>query len=335
MLPCRACCPPVAPRYADLWTGAKGFYKVEPIVADGGEVILYAPHITQIASTHPGLDTMGYHCRDLFLAHWDEVRDLPRGELAHSTHLFGAGTYDPVEGERQRVRVTLATGIPEEVVRGRTSGTSTPPPSTSTPSRPTPTRSSCPTPARSSTASADRRPRQGDVRSLARVDDADLGADVVEDAGDGDGLVQGHDRALGQPLGQAPVDLVDLEAQAFALVAGVDVLGLGRSGDVERFGTVHERRELDPSIRARDPSGAGHRRPAARPSPPPSPRPNGAARRHLFVDAGRADEPVGDDTVREAEHERAQLHRIDAEVEQRTAALVEVEEAVIGTTGVR
>ncbi len=107
----------VAPRYADLWTGAKGFYKVEPVVADGGEVILYAPHITQIASTHPGLDTIGYHCRDWFVAHWDEVKDLPRGELAHSTHLFGAGTYDPVEGEHQRVRVTLATGIPEDVVR--------------------------------------------------------------------------------------------------------------------------------------------------------------------------------------------------------------------------
>ncbi|HEY5886110.1 MAG TPA: lactate racemase domain-containing protein [Acidimicrobiales bacterium] len=108
----------VARRYADLWTGAKGFYKVEPVVADGGEVILYAPHITQIASTHPGLDTMGYHCRDWFLAHWDEVKDLPRGELAHSTHLFGAGTYDPEHGEHQRVRVTLATGIPEAVVRG-------------------------------------------------------------------------------------------------------------------------------------------------------------------------------------------------------------------------
>ena len=107
----------VAPRYADLWTGAKGFYKVEPVVADGGEVILYAPHITRIAATHPGLDTIGYHCRDWFLAHWDEVKDLPRGELAHSTHLFGAGTYDPVEGEHQRVRVTLATGIPEAVVR--------------------------------------------------------------------------------------------------------------------------------------------------------------------------------------------------------------------------
>jgi nickel-dependent lactate racemase len=106
----------VAPRYDDLWTGAKGFYKVEPVVADGGEVVLYAPHITQVAATHPGLDDLGYHCRDWFLAHWDEVRDRPRGELAHSTHLYGAGTYDPTEGERQRVRVTLATGIPEALV---------------------------------------------------------------------------------------------------------------------------------------------------------------------------------------------------------------------------
>jgi hypothetical protein len=37
--------------------------------------------------------------------------------LAHSTHLRGAGTYDEENGERSRVRVTLATGIPEDVVR--------------------------------------------------------------------------------------------------------------------------------------------------------------------------------------------------------------------------
>jgi lactate racemase len=104
-------------RYPDLWTGAKGFYKVEPVVADGGEVVLYAPHITEIAATHPRLLEIGYHCRDFFLAQWDRYHDVPRGELAHSTHLFGAGTYDPVLGERQRVRVTLATGIPEDVVR--------------------------------------------------------------------------------------------------------------------------------------------------------------------------------------------------------------------------
>jgi lactate racemase len=107
----------VSPRYDDLWTGAKGFYKVEPVVADGGEVVLYAPHITQIASTHPALDELGYHCRDYFLAHWDRYRSHHRGELAHATHLYGAGTYDVVNGEQPRVHVTLATGIPEEVVK--------------------------------------------------------------------------------------------------------------------------------------------------------------------------------------------------------------------------
>jgi nickel-dependent lactate racemase len=107
----------VSPRYQDLWTGAKGFYKVEPIVAEGGDVVLYAPHITEIAAMHPGQAGIGYHCRDYFLAHWEEYEDHPRGELAHSTHLYGAGTWDPTRGERQRVRVTLATGIPEAVVR--------------------------------------------------------------------------------------------------------------------------------------------------------------------------------------------------------------------------
>src|SRR6202044_947825 len=106
----------VPERYPDLWTGAKGFYKVEPVVADGGEVVLYAPHITEIAAMHPALMEIGYHCRDFFLANWEQYRHYPRGELAHSTHLFGAGTYDPEHGERQRVRVTLATGIPESVV---------------------------------------------------------------------------------------------------------------------------------------------------------------------------------------------------------------------------
>ena len=104
-------------RYADLWTGAKGFYKVEPVVADGGEVVLHAPHITEIAAMHPALMDIGYHCRDYFLADWERYRHYPRGDLAHSTHLFGAGTYDPVHGERERVHVTLATGIPEAVVR--------------------------------------------------------------------------------------------------------------------------------------------------------------------------------------------------------------------------
>jgi lactate racemase len=104
-------------KYEDIWTAAKGFYKLEPVVADGGEVILYAPHVTEISVMHPEINEIGYHCRDYFVKQWDRFKDLHWGVLAHSTHLRGQGTYDEAEGERLRVTVTLATGIPEDVVR--------------------------------------------------------------------------------------------------------------------------------------------------------------------------------------------------------------------------
>lgn len=102
--------------YADLWTAAKGMYKVEPAVANGGEVIIYAPHISEVSYTHGAdIDRIGYHCRDYFLSQWQQFKDSPRGVLAHSTHLYGQGTYDlSAHREVPRIRVTLATGIPEE-----------------------------------------------------------------------------------------------------------------------------------------------------------------------------------------------------------------------------
>ena len=104
--------------YDEIWTGAKGFYKVEPVVADGGEVILYAPHIRELAASHPQIYEIGYHCRDYFVKQWDRFSRVHWGVLAHSTHLRGAGTYDDFTGEeRLRLTVTLATGIPEEVCR--------------------------------------------------------------------------------------------------------------------------------------------------------------------------------------------------------------------------
>jgi nickel-dependent lactate racemase len=104
-------------KYEDIWTAAKGFYKLEPIVADGGELIIYAPHITQVSVMHPHITEIGYHNRDYFLGQWDKFRSQPWGDLAHSTHLRGQGTWDPEHGEQNRVIVTLATGIPEDVVR--------------------------------------------------------------------------------------------------------------------------------------------------------------------------------------------------------------------------
>ena len=102
--------------YDDLWTAAKGMYKMEPVVADGGEVIVYAPHISEVSYTHGKLiDEIGYHCRDYFMKQWDKFKDFPGSVLAHSTHLKGLGRYDPLTGvEIPRIRVTLATGIPEQ-----------------------------------------------------------------------------------------------------------------------------------------------------------------------------------------------------------------------------
>ena len=103
--------------YDDLWVGGKCMYKLEPVVADGGELIIYAPHIHEISPVHgPTIERIGYHVRDYFLRQWDRFRDEPWGILAHSTHVRGIGTYE--DGvERPRISVTLATGIPEEVCR--------------------------------------------------------------------------------------------------------------------------------------------------------------------------------------------------------------------------
>ena len=101
--------------YEEIWVGSKGMYKTEPVVADGGEVILYAPHIHEISVVHGKvIRQIGYHVRDYFVKQWDQFKALPWGVLAHSTHVRGRGSYE--DGvERPRIQVTLATGIPREV----------------------------------------------------------------------------------------------------------------------------------------------------------------------------------------------------------------------------
>ena len=103
--------------YDDMWVGAKGMYKVEPVVADGGEVIVYGPHISELSWSHGQLiREVGYHIRDYFLSQWRQYKDYPWGILAHSTHLKGSGAYSHGV-EQPRITVTLATGVPEAICR--------------------------------------------------------------------------------------------------------------------------------------------------------------------------------------------------------------------------
>ncbi len=103
--------------YDELWTGGKCMYKLEPVLADGGELIIYAPHISEVSITHGRvIEELGYHCRDYFLKQWDKFKSYPWGTLAHSTHVRGIGEFDEKTGvEKCRARVTLATRIPREI----------------------------------------------------------------------------------------------------------------------------------------------------------------------------------------------------------------------------
>jgi lactate racemase len=109
-----SCAPPM---YDEIWVAGKCMYKLEPVVADGGELIIFGPHIREISVTHGAtIERLGYHTRDYFLKQWDRFKAEPWGILAHSTHVRGIGTYE--NGiERPRIQVTLATQIPEDVCR--------------------------------------------------------------------------------------------------------------------------------------------------------------------------------------------------------------------------
>jgi nickel-dependent lactate racemase len=100
--------------YDELWVGGKCMYKLEPVVAPGGTLIIYAPHIREVSAVHGRiLREIGYHVRDYFLADWDRFKRYPWGVLAHSTHVKGDGAF--VDGiERPRINVALATGISAE-----------------------------------------------------------------------------------------------------------------------------------------------------------------------------------------------------------------------------
>jgi nickel-dependent lactate racemase len=103
--------------YDELWVGAKCAYKIEPVVANGGELIIYAPHISRISAVHgPVIREIGYHVRDYFTKQMSRFTGIPRGVMAHSTHVKGLGTY---EGgiERPRITITLATNISEAECR--------------------------------------------------------------------------------------------------------------------------------------------------------------------------------------------------------------------------
>jgi len=103
--------------YDEIWTAGKVMYKLEQAVADGGRLVIYAPHIRTFSYTWGKyIETVGYHTSEYYLAHMDRYAGVPRGVLGHCALVKGKGTFSSGE-EHPRIDVTLATGIPERECR--------------------------------------------------------------------------------------------------------------------------------------------------------------------------------------------------------------------------
>ncbi len=106
-----SCAPPM---YDELWTAGKAMYKLEPAVAIGGEVIIYAPHLDVVSHVHGKyIYEIGYHTLPYFLNDWERFKHFPLGVLAHSTHVRGSGVLENGV-EKPNVKVTLSSKISAE-----------------------------------------------------------------------------------------------------------------------------------------------------------------------------------------------------------------------------
>lgn len=104
--------------YDELWVGGKASYKLGAIIEDGGELVIYAPHLKGISTTHGRMiEKYGY-------APLETVREMVEGSdelranlcvAAHLAHVSYGSRIDPDGKIAPRYRITLASGISEEV----------------------------------------------------------------------------------------------------------------------------------------------------------------------------------------------------------------------------
>ncbi|MBV8859575.1 MAG: DUF2088 domain-containing protein [Acidobacteria bacterium] len=106
--------------YDELWVGGKASYKLGGIIEEGGELIIYAPHLRAISETHGLLiEKYGY-------APIDRVREMValstelRSNLAvaaHLAHVSYAGSRDETGRVIPRYTITMASALDEATCR--------------------------------------------------------------------------------------------------------------------------------------------------------------------------------------------------------------------------
>ncbi len=107
--------------YDEIWTAGKGSYKLQSpgVMASGGEIIIYAPHINCFHS-RPEIDIalrqIGYHCKDYVKEYLESCPEFSKNIAAHVINVRGAGNFDINSGKEEfKFKVTLATGISKDI----------------------------------------------------------------------------------------------------------------------------------------------------------------------------------------------------------------------------
>lgn len=107
--------------YDEIWTAGKGSYKLQSpgVMAKGGEIIIYAPHINCFHS-RPEMDfalkQIGYHCKDYVKKYLKSNPEFSKNIAAHVINVRGAGNLDVNSGKEEfDFKITLATGISQEI----------------------------------------------------------------------------------------------------------------------------------------------------------------------------------------------------------------------------
>ena len=107
--------------YDEIWTAGKGSYKLQSpgVMASGGEIIIYAPHINCFHSRPEmnfALGQIGYHCKDYVKKYLKSNPDFSKNIAAHVINVRGEGSFDAnSEKEEFDFKVTLATGISKDI----------------------------------------------------------------------------------------------------------------------------------------------------------------------------------------------------------------------------
>ena len=107
--------------YDDLWVGGKASYRLGAIIETGGELIIYAPHLTCISETHiAAIEKFGgYAPLEIVKKLVAESSEMQSNlcVAAHLTQVAFAGKLDENGGIVPRYKITLASQVDSETCR--------------------------------------------------------------------------------------------------------------------------------------------------------------------------------------------------------------------------